>query len=140
MSDRRSFLARIVAGTFASVALSLLYAVTRYLRPPQLPPSSVNLNPADLPTAPRQPMMIKLGLKDIAVMRDANGSFAALNLSCTHTGCSVHWRAQENVFHCPCHNGVFAADGSVISGPPRRSLDRLRVDVHSGTVRITDDA
>jgi len=37
---------------------------------------------------------------------------------------------------CPCHDGVFAEDGSVVSGPPPRPLDTLSAEVVDGTLVI----
>jgi Rieske Fe-S protein len=48
---------------------------------------------------------------------------------CTHLGCRVRWIADQESFFCPCHNGVFDAQGSVVSGPPPRPLDRYEVKV-----------
>lgn len=44
--------------------------------------------------------------------------FVALSSVCPHLGCQVHWEPANNRFLCPCHNGVFRADGKGISGPP----------------------
>ena len=48
----------------------------------------------------------------------ADGTPKAFYLACTHFGCIVSWREEEEDFYCPCHAGRFAADGSVISGLP----------------------
>ena len=44
--------------------------------------------------------------------------FKALSSTCPHLGCQVHWQAQLRRFFCPCHNGVFDADGNATEGPP----------------------
>lgn len=62
----------------------------------------------------------------------------ALNASCPHAGCSVAFKAKhttkdgeqkENVFSCPCHDSLFAADGEFDSGVSPRGLDTLEVEV-----------
>ena len=54
----------------------------------------------------------------------------AFSQKCTHLGCVVYFEANENRWHCPCHNGNFdARSGNVISGPPPRPLGRIDVEV-----------
>lgn len=48
--------------------------------------------------------------------------FQVFNVNCTHLGCPVSWQAGAKLFLCPCHGGVFYADGSVAGGPPQRPL------------------
>lgn len=48
---------------------------------------------------------------------------------CTHLGCGYRWEKNKGHFLCPCHNSVFSLDGSVVSGPAPRSLDRFEVRV-----------
>jgi menaquinol-cytochrome c reductase iron-sulfur subunit len=61
--------------------------------------------------------------------RTGDGEFTAFGLNCTHLGCPVNWRAGANLFLCPCHGGVYYADGSVAGGPPPRPLVRFGVRV-----------
>jgi len=62
--------------------------------------------------------------------------FVAMSNVCTHLGCRVRWIADKEGFYCPCHNGVFAKDGTVISGPPPRPLTRYEVKVENGQLFI----
>jgi len=64
--------------------------------------------------------------------RTGDRDFTAFGLNCTHLGCPVNWRAGAELFLCPCHGGVYYADGSVAGGPPPRPLVRF-------SVRITQD-
>lgn len=50
----------------------------------------------------------------------------AISLSCTHQGCTVK-RQGNGQFLCPCHGSLFAADGTVLSGPAKQDLPRLQV-------------
>jgi len=43
-------------------------------------------------------------------------------INCTHLGCPVRWFPQSELFMCPCHGGVYYADGAHASGPPPRGL------------------
>jgi menaquinol-cytochrome c reductase iron-sulfur subunit len=61
--------------------------------------------------------------------RTADQDFTAFGLNCTHLGCPVNWRAGAELFLCPCHGGVYYADGSVAGGPPPRPLVRYAVRI-----------
>ncbi len=64
--------------------------------------------------------------------------FAAFGQKCTHLGCPVLYRPQEQVLHCPCHEGFFkAADGTVLSGPPPRPLPQVKIEVRGDEVWAT---
>lgn len=62
--------------------------------------------------------------------------FIAFAVNCSHLGCPVRWLAKADLFMCPCHGGVYYADGSVASGPPPRALFRYPVRVRNGVVEI----
>jgi len=44
---------------------------------------------------------------------------------CPHLGCPVNWQPDKKQFVCPCHGGIFNADGKHTAGPPPRDLDSL---------------
>jgi menaquinol-cytochrome c reductase iron-sulfur subunit len=61
-------------------------------------------------------------------------NFIAFSVHCTHMGCPVRWQAGSKLFMCPCHGGVFYADGTVASGPPPAPLVRHQVKMANGQV------
>ncbi|WP_136524147.1 QcrA and Rieske domain-containing protein [Geomonas ferrireducens] len=60
----------------------------------------------------------------IAVMRDG-GRVYALDLVCTHLGCTVNVTPTGLV--CPCHGSAFDREGRVLKGPADRALKRYEV-------------
>jgi Rieske Fe-S protein len=56
--------------------------------------------------------------------RDENqrDKFRVLSVNCAHLGCPVSWFPQSGLFMCPCHGGVYYANGERASGPPPRGL------------------
>jgi menaquinol-cytochrome c reductase iron-sulfur subunit len=60
----------------------------------------------------------------VYVMRMANGELDVFSNVCTHLSCRVSWKDEVQEYVCPCHDGRFAKDGSVVAGPPPRPLDR----------------
>lgn len=60
----------------------------------------------------------------------------ALYKVCVHLGCIYAWNDQEFKFICPCHGSQYQHDGTYISGPAPRSLDRfvITIEDENGTV------
>ncbi|WP_324715706.1 Rieske 2Fe-2S domain-containing protein [Carboxydochorda subterranea] len=56
----------------------------------------------------------------------------ALYWRCTHLGCTVPWREDEQLFHCPCHGSIYERNGQNIAGPAPRPLDYMTVEVVNG--------
>lgn len=68
--------------------------------------------------------------------RSSDANFIAFAANCTHLGCPVRWEKDAHLFMCPCHGGVYYADGSVATGPPPKPLTRYQVRVFNGEVQI----
>ncbi len=43
--------------------------------------------------------------------------FLVFAVNCAHLGCPVAWFPQSGLFMCPCHGGVYYANGERASGP-----------------------
>lgn len=65
-----------------------------------------------------------------------DGGFLALHRKCTHLGCSVPWRPDEQRFACPCHASAFDMRGAVLNPPATRPLDLLAVAIEDGRVLV----
>ena len=72
----------------------------------------------------------------VYVLTTNSRDFVAMSNICTHLGCRVRWIPDQEGFFCPCHNGVFTKDGSVVSGPPPRPLDRFESKVEDGVLFV----
>ena len=69
------------------------------------------------------------------LLRVADREVVAFSQKCTHLGCVVYFEADEDRWHCPCHEGNFdARTGAVISGPPPRPLGRIEVEIRDDTI------
>lgn len=64
------------------------------------------------------------------------GAFQVFNVNCTHLGCPVDWRRDAKLFLCPCHGGVYYADGRVAGGPPPRPLFQREWRVEAGQLLV----
>ena len=66
----------------------------------------------------------------------APGEFTVFAINCAHLGCPVRWFSESQLFMCPCHGGVYYADGSRASGPPERGLFTYDVKIAGGKLLI----
>ncbi len=65
------------------------------------------------------------------VRRVGPTEFSVFSPKCPHLGCMVQWNDNVRQFFCPCHAGVFDAEGKNIAGPPPRPLDRFETKVEN---------
>jgi menaquinol-cytochrome c reductase iron-sulfur subunit len=65
------------------------------------------------------------------VVKNPDGKVVAFAPACTHLGCAYHWDADTSKFLCPCHGSTFGIDGTVLSGPAPRPLDRFEIKVEN---------
>jgi quinol---cytochrome c reductase iron-sulfur subunit, bacillus type len=70
------------------------------------------------------------------VRRMAGDQFQVFAVNCAHLGCPVRWFPQSQLFMCPCHGGVYYADGERASGPPERGLFTYPYKIVSGQLHI----
>jgi nitrite reductase/ring-hydroxylating ferredoxin subunit len=70
------------------------------------------------------------------VRRESSDQFRIFAINCAHLGCPVRWFPQSQLFMCPCHGGVYYADGARASGPPERGLFTYSWKIASGQLQI----
>jgi cytochrome b6-f complex iron-sulfur subunit len=70
----------------------------------------------------------------VAIVNDG-ASYFALDLTCTHLGCTVKGTAEG--FACPCHGSRFTSGGEVVQGPAPRPLRRLDLTRAAGMIRVS---
>jgi Rieske Fe-S protein len=70
------------------------------------------------------------------VLRSATDDYLVLSNVCTHLACRVVWKDEAQDYTCPCHDGHFAKNGSVVSGPPPRPLDSVDHKIEDGTLYV----
>lgn len=73
------------------------------------------------------------------ISRLEDGGVLAMWHRCTHLGCTVPWRDDEDQFHCPCHGGIYNKKGEVLGGPPPRPLDLFPVEIVNGEIMVDTD-
>ena len=156
---RRTFLRWLVAAAGAAAGVFLAVPLVRYLagplrRPPvepvrlgpvgQFPVGQTRFVTFDNPI--RQPwdgMVAHTGVFVRYEGRDEQETdetrrhkFLVLAVNCAHLGCPVEWFQESGLFMCPCHGGVYYADGERASGPPPRGLFHCVWQVTDGQLEV----
>jgi Rieske Fe-S protein len=85
----------------------------------------------------RQPWDGMVAHTGVYVRREAEErQFRIFAVNCAHLGCPVEWFPQSGLFMCPCHGGVYHADGERASGPPPRGLFACVWRVRDGKLEV----
>jgi Rieske Fe-S protein len=132
---RRDFLG---LSSIATAGAALLFAVVGMLRLPKaavLPVPSRKFKVALPDTLPPGVAYQPPG-RNVAVVREADGSVYAVSLICTHLGCVV--KTSATGFDCPCHGSRFTADGSVTHGPAPTPLHWVEVTGAEGDYTVDE--
>jgi menaquinol-cytochrome c reductase iron-sulfur subunit len=149
--SRRSFLGALRGLASALVGAVLAIPVLRYI----FYPLTANADNSDLTEVGsvasfsnlETPLRHTLELKQrdgwretasqpVVYVIKSGGKIKVPSAICTHLGCTVPWDPGRNEFVCPCHGGSFSADGTHLSGPPRRALDSLETKVSGGKLMV----
>ncbi|MFQ5651501.1 MAG: ubiquinol-cytochrome c reductase iron-sulfur subunit [bacterium] len=129
--SRRGFFRRVLmsVGLVASYGTGAVYAI-QFLLPKKKAPKYRKLLVASLEelSAGGSKVFKDLQGRDMILVNTGAG-FKAISTLCTHLGCRAYWEPENNRFFCPCHEGVFDVNGTVVSGPPPRPLERYEVEV-----------
>ena len=148
---RRTFLMNVGIALNAAVALVIATPVVAYVLGPVLRRKEYlqwiavgNVN--DFPVGETKLIMFKNPFSDpwdgetakipAYVRRSAPDEFTVFAINCAHLGCPVRWFSESQLFMCPCHGGVYYADGSRASGPPERGLFTYDLKVQDGKLMI----
>jgi glycine/D-amino acid oxidase-like deaminating enzyme/nitrite reductase/ring-hydroxylating ferredoxin subunit len=62
-------------------------------------------------------MILRRGLRKLAVYCDPSGKLHELSATCPHLGGVVAWNRAEKTWDCPCHGSRFDCFGKVLNGP-----------------------
>lgn len=72
-----------------------------------------------------EPSVVAWGKKRIGVIENADGSFHASVMTCTHRGCTVS--KVKDQYICPCHGARYTYQGKLTKGPAEQDLMALTV-------------
>lgn len=134
---RRRWISYLLGGSVGATMLSFLYPVLRYVVPPETSEPSLSevdldLKPSDIAT--NSGRIVPFAGKPVLVFRNAAGELKALGATCTHLNCTVQYRPDRADIWCACHDGVYDANGTNVSGPPPRPLPKIDVNVRGDKI------
>src|ERR1700688_1457235 len=141
--NRRSFLAGLLAAGSATVGALLAIPLVRFTLHPVLARTTEkswsdvgkveDFKNLDAPVKKlvtieqRDGWRRTMTEKAVYVGKDGQGQLIVLSVVCTLLGCTRPFGEKEKRFISPCHLGNFAADGTLLGGPPPRSMARLEI-------------
>ena len=139
---RRDFLDLVKKGLAATGLSALLAPFLAYFYPPSLeeqPSDPVLVGKVDeIPVG--EGVAIPFGRYPALVIHTDEG-FRAYSAVCTHFACICKWDEEDQVIHCPCHEGYFEPyEGEVISGPPPLPLAKIPLSIIDGEIFIGGSA
>ena len=149
--SRRSFVTGVVAFLGSVIASVIGIPAIGYMISPGLnkrtseewvPIGKLEDIPMNIPVLSTFTRTIKIGWERSAnsfgvyVIRKSADEFDVFSNVCTHLSCRVTWKDDQEAFVCPCHNGIFAKDGSIVSGPQPRPLDSYEYKIEDGTLLV----
>jgi len=149
--SRRKFLGYLIGGISGVIGVVVASPLVGYFLSPAWKKSKSLLTPiartSDIPIGQptyvtyeermRDGWFVSTLSKGAWVVTEDGKEFVVYDPHCTHLNCPYYWDKQEQIFHCPCHDGKFDIDGNVIGGPPPRPLDRLEVMVEDDTILLS---
>jgi menaquinol-cytochrome c reductase iron-sulfur subunit len=74
--------------------------------------------------------------QDVYAVTPDGRDYIVLSNICTHLGCPIHWDDKVQQFLCPCHGGVFSAEGKVLKGPPPKPLIQMTHKIEGGALYV----
>jgi Rieske Fe-S protein len=137
--SRRRWLTYLLGTSLGASFVSFLYPVLRFVVPPMTSEPSLSEIELDVKASdilPSSGRIVPFSGKPVILFRTAAGELKALTATCTHLACTVQYRGDRSDIWCACHNGVYDANGTNISGPPPKPLTRLDVAVRGDKVVI----
>lgn len=140
--NRRSFFEKTISALFGASGLAFFGTALAYVYPNKnfVKGTRQFIDERGKPVSPEEieegkpKAGIILGAPAIVMRLD--GELLALSRVCTHLGCTVAFNAEEEIFKCPCHGGVYDIDGTVLEGPPPKPLVRLKIKIEDGKIML----
>ena len=121
------------------MCVSVLYPVTRYISPPDVPEAQTSRAVAarEGELKPNEGRVFRFGGQPGILVRTEANEYKAFSATCTHLNCTVQYRGDLKNIWCACHNGLYDLTGRNVGGPPPRPLEEYKVNVADGEVIVS---
>jgi Rieske Fe-S protein len=136
---RRDFTKFLVLTSLAFFVGQVWIVVQNWVRRRQgLPPIQRVVRTNDVPIGEARPFHYPTAGDPCLLIRLGSDEWLAYDQRCTHLSCAVTPALGEGELHCPCHHAAFdLASGRPLSGPPRRPLNRITLEIRDGYIHAT---
>jgi Rieske Fe-S protein len=132
---RRRFINWFLGTSVGALLASIVYPVTRFVSPPQLPEATTNQVEAGTTNDPELRekgfKIVRFGADPVILVRASETDFRAFSATCTHLDCIVEYHADRKRIFCNCHAGEYDLQGKNVGGPPPKPLTAYTVKVES---------
>lgn len=137
LCSRRKFFVALGGGALAVATGGGLVLTGDFLTPNVLfePPSKFLVGKPDQYALDS---VIYLSKSKVFIIREEAGYFYALSAVCTHLGCIVNWKLQDDFIACPCHGSRFNRIGEVIDGPAPKPLQHFAMSLTDEGFLVVD--
>lgn len=136
--SRRGFLEWMIGLLGGISVLSVAGTILAYLTPPSDTGKGGAVQVAVLSEIPVGEARVVSFNSSPAIIIHTPKAVVAFSAVCTHAGCVVTWQKDKKRIFCPCHAGTFDLEGNVVSGPPPRSLKKIRVVVQGEKILLAE--
>jgi Rieske Fe-S protein len=147
--QRRTFVVRVIQSIHAVIGATLAFVVGGAVVAPSFTRRQSTWLPAadlaGLEEGTPKPVALRIARADgatdvidrrvVYLVRHGN-DVRALDSTCTHLGCRTRFNADSKRIECPCHGGMYDANGQVIGGPPPSPLQTLPTRVEDDRVFV----
>ena len=122
-----------------AMVVSVLYPVTRYISPPDVPEAQTSQVVAarEGELKPNSGKVFRFGSQPGLLVRTDQGDYKAFSATCTHLNCTVQYKDDTKQIWCACHNGMYDLSGHNVSGPPPKPLEEYSVNVANGDIVVS---
>jgi nitrite reductase/ring-hydroxylating ferredoxin subunit len=140
--DRVDFLKWAAGLSLGGTALLTSVAAAKAINPPErsidgktkMPPTAL-VTVADLKES--KPRMFDYGDDAVWITKLPGDKIIALNAACPHVACKLPWVEATQQYACPCHASFFDINGTKLSGPALRNMDKAIFEVKGGQVVVS---
>ncbi len=136
-TDRRTVLNRILYFWGAITSLPIISAIIQFIYPPARTFIGSKVIGSVNDMQPNTSTVVQLGERPVIVITKDTGETIAFGANCTHLGCVVGFREERGDIYCACHGSIFNIDGQPVSGPAKRPLEKIPIEIENNQVTIT---
>jgi Rieske Fe-S protein len=148
-AGRRSFVVRLIQGTYALIGATMAFVVGGAVVAPSFGRRETMWlhagDAASLQEGTPVPITLRVARPDgpsevvdrkVVYLVKTGNEVRALDSTCTHLGCRTRFNPDTHQIECPCHGGVYDVAGNVLSGPPPAPLRAMSTRVDNGQVMV----